>query len=79
MITGIAKILVVNMNPNITANIPDRTRRAPIPVPPKIPESIAKIPNIRKLIPNMVEARAVLKTGNTININPNIIDRIPKI
>ena len=79
MIIGIAKILVVNMNPNITANIPDIIRRAPIPVLPKIPVIIEKIPNNRKLIPNMVEARAVLKTGHTININPNIIDRIPII
>ena len=79
MITGIARILVVNMNPNITANIPDTIRRAPIPVPPKIPVIIEKIPNNRKLNPNKVEAKAVLKTGNIININPNIIDRIPKI
>ena len=67
------------MNPNIAANIPDIIRRPPIPVPPKIPVSIEKIPNSRKLIPNKVEARAVLKTGATININPNIIDNIPKI
>ena len=79
MIIGIAKILVVNMNPNITANIPDKIRRAPIPVPPKIPVIIAKIPNNRKLIPSIVEARAVLKTGHIININPNIIDKMPVI
>ncbi len=79
MINGIARILVVNMNPNITANIPDIMRRPPIPVPPKIPVIIAKIPNNRKLNPSKVEARAVLKTGQTININPNIIDRIPII
>ena len=67
------------MNPNITANIPDRIKRPPIPVPPKIPVIIEKIPNNRKLIPKKVEARAVLKTGHTININPNIIDSIPTI
>ena len=79
MIIGIAKILVANMNPNITANIPYTISRAPIPVLPKIPAIIEKTPNNRKLIPNNVEARAVLKTGDTININPNIIDRIPII
>ncbi len=67
------------MNPNITANIPDMIRRAPIPVPPKIPVSIENIPNNKKLIPIRVEAKAVLKTGNIMNINPNIIDNIPKI
>ena len=67
------------MNPNIAANIPDIIRRPPIPVPPKIPVTIEKIPNNRKLTPNKVEARAVLKTGVAININPNIIDIIPKI
>ena len=67
------------MNPNITANIPAIMRRPPIPVPPKIPVIIEKIPNNRKLIPIKVEARAVLKTGHAININPNIIDNIPII
>ena len=79
IIIGVANILVVNMNPNITANIPDMISRPPIPVPPKIHVSIAKIHNKRKLRPNTVEATAVMKTGQIININPHIIDNIPKI
>ena len=79
MIIGIAKILVVNMNPNITANIPDMIRRAPIPVPPKIPAINEKTPNNRKLNPSAVEAKAILKTGHMINIKPNIIESIPMI
>lgn len=67
------------MNPNIIANIPDMMRRAPIPVLPVMATSISNIPNTRKLIPNIVEAKAVLKIGQIININPNIIDNIPKI
>ena len=67
------------MNPNITANIPDKIRRPPIPVLPKIPVIIENIPKNRKLIPNIVEASAVLKTGQIININPNIIESIPNI
>ena len=77
MIIGIANILVANINPNIAANIPAMMRRPPIPVPPKIPVIIEKIPNNKKLTPSTVEARAVLKIGHAINIIPNIIDNIP--
>ena len=67
------------MNPNITANIPDRTKRSPILSPAAIPAIIANIPKNRKLTPSIVEASAVLKTGQIININPNIIESIPQI
>ena len=74
MIIGIAKILVVNMNPIIIAKIPAIMLRALIPVFPKIPAINEKTPNNRKLNPSAVEAKAILKTGHMINIKPNIID-----
>ena len=79
MIIGIAKILVVNMNPIIIAKIPAIMLRALIPVFPKIPAINEKTPNNRKLNPSAVEAKAILKTGHMINIKPNTIESIPMI